>query len=159
QHRDTPPEECIKLYKEKATLLRLKVPENYTVVIDDLICGKVEVRTEVIGDPVILRADGRALYNFATVVDDVGMKITHVIRAREHLSNTPVQVLAYQALGYPVPKFAHVPVVNAPKSKDKLSKRKMKQFMTPEIIAQLRAVHAVPAEASDEEIRNREDLN
>ncbi|MBI3410406.1 MAG: glutamate--tRNA ligase [Planctomycetes bacterium] len=159
EHRNTRPAECVRLHKERATVIRLKAPEDYTVVVDDLICGKVEVRTDVIGDAVILRADGRALYNFATVVDDAAMNITHVIRAKEHLSNTPVQVLAYQALGYPVPKFAHVPVVNAPKSKDKLSKRKMKQFMTPEVIAQLRAVHAVPTEASDEEIKNREDLN
>src|SRR5262245_61185957 len=87
------------------------------------------------------------------------MKITHVLRPKEHLSNTPVQLLAYQPSGYPTPKFAHVPVVNAPKSKEKLSKRKMKQFMTAEVITQLRAVHAVPADAGVEEIQNREDLN
>lgn len=159
EHRHTPPSECLRLYRDKPTLIRLKVAEDRAVVINDLICGKVEVSTDVIGDPVILRGDGRALYNFATVVDDVGMNITHVIRAREHLSNTPVQVLAYEALGYPTPSFAHVPVVNAPKSKEKLSKRKMKQFMTPQVIAQLRDVHAVPVDASDEDIKNREDLN
>jgi len=78
--------------------------------------------------PVILRPDGRALYNFAVVVDDVAMRITHVVRAAEHLSNTPTQVLIYEALGYPLPTFAHVPVVNEPGSKKKLSKRDMKKF-------------------------------
>lgn len=159
EHRTTPAAECRRLYDARPTALRLKVPEGRTVVINDLICGQVEVSTEVIGDPVILRPDGRALYNFATVVDDVAMEITHVIRAREHLSNTPVQVLAYEALDYPVPQFAHVPVVNAPKSKEKLSKRKMAQFMTDEVVARLRAAHAVPEGLTDQQIRTREDLN
>jgi len=62
-----------------------------TVAIDDLIRGHVEWQSDLIGDPVILRGDGRALYNFATVVDDVAMKITHIVRASEHLSNTATQ--------------------------------------------------------------------
>ncbi|MCS7045360.1 MAG: glutamate--tRNA ligase [Gemmataceae bacterium] len=159
RHRTTPAAECRRLYDAQPTVLRLKVPEGRTIVVDDLIAGKVEVQSDLVGDPVILRADGRALYNFATVVDDVAMKITHVIRAKEHLSNTPVQVLIYEALDYSVPRFAHVPVVNAPKSKEKLSKRKMKQFMTDDIVARLRAAHAVPAEWTDEQIKNSEDLN
>ena len=86
-----------------------------------------------------------AVARCATVVDDVAMRITHVVRAAEHLSNTPVQVLAYEGLGYPVPKFAHVPVVNEPaqknqpSSKKKLSKRDMKKFVTPEVRAKRRA--------------------
>jgi glutamyl/glutaminyl-tRNA synthetase len=119
----------------------------------------VEVQADQVGDPVILRADGRALYNFATVVDDVAMRITHIVRAKEHLSNTPVQILVYEALNYPVPQFAHVPVVNAPKSREKLSKRKMKQFMTDEVVQRLRAAHAVPADWTDEQVKNSEDLN
>ena len=111
------------------------------------------------GDPVILRADGSALYNFATVIDDLGLKITHVVRAKEHLSNTPVQVLIYEALGAAPPKFAHVPVVNAPGSSKKLSKRDAKKFMTKEIVAKLRAVHAVPADWTDEQVMNQETLN
>ncbi len=75
------------------------------------------------------------------------------------MSNTPIQVLVYEALGYPVPKFAHVPVVNAPGSNKKLSKRDAKKFMTPEIVAKLRAVHAVPADWTDEQIMNQETLN
>ena len=98
-NRDLSAEENVKQYQTNPKALRLKVPLGQTVVIDDLIRGRVEFQTDLIGDPVILRApdpDGtcRALYNFATVVDDVAMEITHVIRAAEHLSNTPVQALA-----------------------------------------------------------------
>ena len=151
--------ECRRLYDAKPTVVRLKIPAGQTIVINDLICGRVEVQADLVSDPVILRADGRALYNFATVVDDVAMKITDIVRAKEHLSNTPVQVLVYEALGYPVPRFAHVPVVNAPKSKEKLSKRKMKQFMTNEVVAKLREAHAVPADWTDEQVKNSEDVN
>jgi glutamyl/glutaminyl-tRNA synthetase len=159
EHRDASPAEARRLYQEKPAALRLKVLPDKTVVIDDIICGRVEVQTNVIGDPVILRPDGSALYNFATVVDDVDLRITHVIRAKEHLSNAPVQVLTYQALGFEVPQFAHVPVVNAPGSNKKLSKRDAKKFMTHEIVAKLRAVHAVPADWTDEQIMNQETLN
>lgn len=158
-HRDTPPEENVRLLMEKPAPLRLKVPAGRVIAIDDLIRGRVEWQSDLLGDPVLLRADGSALYNFATVVDDVGLKITHVVRAAEHLSNTQVQVLVYEAMGVPLPQFAHVPVVNAPNSKEKLSKRKMQQFMTAEVLAKLRAVHAVPPDATDEQIKKREDLN
>lgn len=154
QHRDTPPEECQRLYAEKPTALRLKVPLGRAVVIKDLIRGEVKWETDLLGDPVILRPDGRALYNFATVVDDVAMKITHIVRAAEHLSNTPIQVLAYEALGAPMPHFAHVPVVNEPKSKKKLSKRDMKKFVTAEVRAKLHAIGW-----TDEQIDSRDDLN
>jgi glutamyl/glutaminyl-tRNA synthetase len=157
--RNLAPDECRRRFQEKPTTIRLKVPENRTVVIDDQICGKVEVQTNLMGDPVIARSDGSALYNFATVVDDIGMKITHVIRAKEHLSNTPVQVLVYEAMGIAPPVFAHVPVVNAPSSNKKLSKRDAHKFVTPEVIATLRAVHAVPAASSDEQIKKNESLN
>src|SRR5438445_1708478 len=164
RRRDTPPADNVKAYKEKPAPLRLKVPAGTTVKIHDLIRGDVEWQTDTIGDPVILRppgADGiaRPLYNFATVVDDVAMKITHVIRAAEHLSNTPVQVLVYQAMGAGLPQFAHVPIVNAPNSKEKLSKRKMQQFMTPQVIAQLRACHVFPPDWTDEQIKKQESIN
>jgi nondiscriminating glutamyl-tRNA synthetase len=159
EHRKTAAAECRRLYESESAALRLKVPEGTSAVIDDKIAGRVEVQTDTIADPVILRADKRALYNFATVVDDVAMQITHIIRAKEHLSNTPVQVLMYEALSYPKPTFAHVPVVNAPNSSKKLSKRDMQKFMTPDVIALLRAVHAVPADWSDEQIRRNESLN
>jgi glutamyl/glutaminyl-tRNA synthetase len=158
-HRETSPAECQLLYDRKPAALRFKVPPGRTVVVDDLICGPVKHETDNIGDPVILRPDGSPLYNFATVVDDHGLQITHVIRAKEHLSNTPVQMLFFEALGYEVPRFAHVPVVNAPGSNKKLSKRDAKRFMSPEIIAKLRAVHAVPRAWTDEQIVNQETLN
>ncbi|MBI2808003.1 MAG: glutamate--tRNA ligase [Planctomycetes bacterium] len=157
--RTLSPADAVRSFGDKPTTIRLKVPENRTIVVNDQICGKVEVQTNLLGDPVIARADGSALYNFATVIDDLAMGITHIIRAKEHLSNTPTQVLVYEALGVAPPIFAHVPVVNAPNSKEKLSKRKMQQFMTPEVIALLRNVHAVPAEWTDEQIKKNENLN
>jgi glutamyl-tRNA synthetase len=153
-HRNTPIEECLSLYRAKPTTLRFKVPLGQTVVVKDLICGDCEQRTDLMTDPVILRADGRALYNFATVVDDDALRITHVVRAREHLANTYSQVLFYQALGAPLPQFAHVPVVNEPNSKKKLSKRDMKKFVTADIRQKLNAIGW-----TDEQIDSRDDLN
>ncbi|MSQ95796.1 MAG: glutamate--tRNA ligase [Gemmataceae bacterium] len=157
--RTLAPQDALRLFHEKPTTIRLKVPDDRTVVVDDQICGKVEVQSNLIGDPVIARADGSALYNFATVVDDAAMKITHIIRAKEHLSNTPTQMLVYEAMGIQPPIFAHVPVVNAPGSSKKLSKRDAHKFVTPDVIAMLRAVHAVPAEWTDEQIKKNESLN
>ncbi len=157
--RNLTPTDAVRLFHEKPTTIRLKVPDDRTIVIDDQISGKVEVQTNLIGDPVIARSDGSALYNFATVVDDVAMKITHIIRAKEHLSNTPPQVLVYEALGVTPPVFAHVPVVNAPNSNKKLSKRDAHKFVTPDLIALLRAVHAVPGDWTDDQIKKNETLN
>lgn len=158
-HRDTLAAECVRLYRAKPTTLRLKVPLGRTIAIDDLIRGHVTWQTDLITDFPILRADGRALYNFATVVDDVALEITHIVRAAEHLANTDKQALIYEALGCTLPQFAHVPVVNAPSSNKKLSKRDAKKFMTKEIVAKLRVVHAVPAEWTDQQIMDQETLN
>ena len=76
----------------------------------------------------IVRPDGTPLYNFASVVDDVEMEITHVVRAEEHLSNTFPQLLVFEALGPTLPAFAHVPYVAEPGSKAKLSKRKIDEY-------------------------------
>ena len=152
--RDTAPDECVKLYQAKPTTLRFKVPAGQTVVVEDLICGHCEQSTDLLGDPVIVRADGNPLYNFASVVDDVAMKITHVVRAREHLANSYTQVLIFKALGDELPKFGHVPVVNEPNSSRKLSKRDMKKFVTTEIRAKLHGVGW-----TDEQIDSRDDLN
>ncbi len=157
--RTLDPVDAVRRFQEKPASIRLKVPADRTIVIDDQIAGKVEVQSNTIPDPVILRADGSALYNFATVVDDIAFKITHIIRAKEHLSNTPPQVLVYEALGAALPVFAHVPVVNAPNSNKKLSKRDAHKFVTPDVIAALRAVHAVPADWTDEQIKKNESLN
>ncbi|MBT9259875.1 MAG: glutamate--tRNA ligase [Clostridiales bacterium] len=102
--------------------LRLKVPEEGTIVVHDLIRGDVTFSLKELDDFVLLRSDGTPTYNFAVVVDDSDMAITHVIRAEEHLSNTPKQLLVYEALGLIPPAFAHVPMVLAP-DRSKLSKR------------------------------------
>jgi glutamyl-tRNA synthetase len=109
-------------------VLRFLIPRDQKVVLDDHIRGRVEWDAALLPDPVILRGDGSPLYNFATVIDDAQMQITHVIRAEEHLSNTPIQILLHRALGNALPEFAHVPYVAAPGSKEKLSKRKIEQY-------------------------------
>ena len=104
------------------------MPLGRTLVVHDLIKGDVEFATDEIGDFVIVRPDGSPLYNFASVVDDVDMEITHVVRAEEHLSNTFPQLLVFEALGAALPAFAHVPYVAEPGSKAKMSKRKIEEY-------------------------------
>src|SRR3954469_20757477 len=94
--------------------VRFRVPEGSDVVFTDVVRGEVRFPGDVIGDPVILRADGTPAYNFAVVVDDALMEITHVIRGEDHISNTPRQVLLYRALGFTPPKFAHLALVMGP---------------------------------------------
>ncbi len=117
-----------KLAAGEPHVVRFLIPRERTVQVTDLVRGEVRWDAALMPDPVIARADGSPLYNLATVVDDAQMNITHVIRAEEHLSNTPVQVLLYEALGYPVPQFAHLPFVAAPSSKRKLSKRDIGRY-------------------------------
>lgn len=107
-------------------VVRYLVDRSAKVSIDDHIRGHVEWDCGLMPDPVIMRGDGTPLYNFATVVDDAALEITHVIRAEEHLSNTPIQVMLFEALGHPLPEFAHIPFVAAPGTKEKLSKREKK---------------------------------
>ena len=95
-------------------VIRLRVPEDVEVSFQDLVRGEVTFSSEVIGDPVLVRSDGRPAYNFAVVVDDALMEITHVIRGEDHISNTPRQVLLYQALGFAPPAFAHLALVMGP---------------------------------------------
>ncbi len=103
--------------------LRFRVPDRSgDVIVHDVVRGDVAVSTADVGDFVIVRSDGRPTYNFAVVVDDASMEITHVIRGAGHLSNTPRQVLLFEALGHDVPVFAHVPTVLGP-DRQKLSKR------------------------------------
>ena len=111
-----------------AHVVRFLVPRERTVRITDHVRGDVEWKCSLMVDPVIVRNDGSPLYNFATAVDDAHMEISHVIRAEEHLSNTPVQVLIHQALGNLVPEFAHLPFVAAPSSRRKLSKREIGKY-------------------------------
>jgi glutamyl-tRNA synthetase len=104
-------------------VVRLLVPRDRKVAVDDAVRGHVEWDCGLMPDPVLMRSDGSFLYNFATVVDDAHMQITHVIRAEEHLTNTAVQVLLHEALQHPPPVFAHIPFITAPGSTKKLSKR------------------------------------
>jgi glutamyl-tRNA synthetase len=103
-------------------VLRLAVPKDGETVVNDLIRGEVRFSNRELDDFVIRKSDGAPLYNFGVVVDDHAMAITHVIRADEHLANTPKQLLLYRALGWAPPVFAHVPMLLAP-DRSKLSKR------------------------------------
>jgi glutamyl-tRNA synthetase len=102
--------------------LRFALPAPEEVAWDDLVRGRVAFRSEVLDDFVLLRADGLPTYNFACVVDDAEMRITHVIRGDDHLSNTPRQILLYRALGLEPPEFAHASMILGPDGK-RLSKR------------------------------------
>jgi glutamyl-tRNA synthetase len=110
-------------------VVRLKMPREGACRFHDHIRGDMVVEWIREQDHVIQRTDGSVLYNLASVVDDFDMKITHVIRAEEHLSNTPRQIFVAQGLGYPLPEYAHVPFVAEPGSKNKLSKRKIAQYL------------------------------
>lgn len=102
--------------------VRLRIPQTGKVVFDDMVKGRIAVDTAELDDMVIRRADGMPTYNMAVVVDDHDMGITHVIRGDDHVSNTPRQILIYEALGLPVPRFGHVPMILGP-DRQKLSKR------------------------------------
>ncbi len=117
--------------------LRFSVPPGRTLTVHDLIKGEVSFASDEIGDFVIVRPDGSPLYNFASVVDDIAMQITHVVRAEEHLSNTFPQLLVFEALGATLPAFAHVPYVAEPGSKTKMSKRKTQEYETRGVLVYL----------------------
>lgn len=106
----------------KPFTVRLKVPQEGETVVHDMIRGDVVTQNSVLDDMIIMRADGMPIYNFVVVVDDVDMGITHVIRGEDHLSNTPKQIHMYKALGYDIPKFAHIPLILG-SDRSKLSKR------------------------------------
>ena len=121
--RKLTPEQIEAYEKEgRKPTIRFRVPENQRVIVDDLVRGRVEFESSGIGDFVIVKSDGLPVYNFAVVIDDYLMKITHIIRGEEHLSNTPRQVLIYEALGLEIPKFAHVSLILG-KDRSKMSKR------------------------------------
>lgn len=103
-------------------VIRFRVPEGETVVIDDEVRGKVSFETDGIGDFIIVKSDGIPVYNFAVVIDDHTMGITHVIRGEEHLSNTPRQIVLYDALGYEKPQFAHISLILGRDDAGKLTK-------------------------------------
>ncbi len=102
--------------------IRFRVPQRRDVVFTDAVRGEVRFHTDVIGDPVILRGDGTPAYNFAVVIDDALMEVTHVVRGEDHISNTPRQILIYEAMGFTPPTFAHLALVMGP-DHSPLSKR------------------------------------
>jgi glutamyl-tRNA synthetase len=125
----------VKAYKEKhgndrgfrgepedAGAVRLHVPDDGYTVFNDMIRGEVSFPNASMDDPVIARANGSVLYNFAVAIDDLDAEITHVVRGEDHISNTPKQLLVFKALGATPPRYAHLPLLHGPDGK-KLSKR------------------------------------
>src|SRR3954465_6160276 len=134
-YRSTATAEDVKAYKaqhgadrgyrggeEGEGAVRLRVPDEGESVVRDVIRGDTVFRHEHLDDPVIARADGSPLYNFAVAIDDMDAAITHVVRGEDHYSNTPKQLLVLEALGAPQPIYAHLPLLHGPDGK-KLSKR------------------------------------
>ncbi|MCA9133059.1 MAG: glutamate--tRNA ligase [Planctomycetales bacterium] len=113
----------------RTAVVRLKMPRSGSCTFQDEIRGGVEFAWGEEQDHVIQRADGSCLYHLASVVDDAAMKITHVVRAIEHLSNTPRQIFIAQSLGYDLPTYAHLPFVAEPGGTAKMSKRKLDKYL------------------------------
>ena len=109
-------------HPDRPAAIRFRAPTEGTTEFHDICRGTIRFENKELDDLVIARSDGSPTYNFTAVVDDVDMKITHIIRGDDHINNTPRQVQLYQALGYPVPEFAHLPMIHGPDGK-KLSKR------------------------------------
>ncbi len=143
--------------------LRLRAPREGQTVVEDVIHGAVAFDNAQLDDWILVRTDGTPTYNFSNVVDDVSMKITHVIRGDDHLSNTPKQLLCYLALGYPVPVFAHLPMILGP-DKRPLSKRhgatSVQAFREAGILPEAMVNHLARLGWShgDQEIFSREEL-
>src|SRR3990167_1561521 len=113
-----------KLAENVKFVVRLRVPEGRGVVkFNDLLHGEISFDSNLLGDMVIMRGSGVPLYNFAVVVDDIDMNISHVLRGDDHISNTPKQILIFEALDADIPKFAHWPMILNPDRIGKLSKR------------------------------------
>ncbi len=121
--RNLNPEERDKRISQgQVPTVRFRVPSGEQLVVNDLVRGSVSFNSDEIGDFIIVKSDGIPTYNFAVVLDDHEMEITHVIRAEEHLSNTPRQLLIYRALGFSIPEFAHISLILG-KDRQKMSKR------------------------------------
>ncbi|MBF0557839.1 MAG: glutamate--tRNA ligase [Nitrospirae bacterium] len=106
----------------RAAAVRFMMPQEGRTAVNDLIKGTIEFENSVLEDMIILRSDGTPTYNFVVVVDDIDMKITHVIRGDDHVNNTPKQIHIYKAFGWDVPQFAHLPMILGA-DKARLSKR------------------------------------
>ena len=126
----------------RASVVRLKMPREGRCIFEDVIRGQVEFEWSAEQDHVIQRPDGTCLYHLASVVDDHDFRITHVVRAVEHLSNTPRQIFIARSLGYDLPVFAHLPYVAEPGGTAKMSKRKLAQYLKNPDFAALNALGA-----------------
>ncbi|MGC8722237.1 MAG: glutamate--tRNA ligase, partial [Caldisericaceae bacterium] len=122
--KETETESRVREFKDKGIqpAIAFKVEEGKEIVVNDLVRGNVHFNSSEFKDFVIRRSNGIPVYNYATVIDDALMKITHIIRAEEHLSNTPKQILIFEALNFPLPTFAHISLIFA-QDRTKLSKR------------------------------------
>jgi nondiscriminating glutamyl-tRNA synthetase len=120
----TPPQVAEFVAEGRKPVVRFRVPADRVIAFDDIVRGHVEIDTSTLGgDLVIVRSDGTPLYHFTVAVDDAAMKITHVIRGEDHLSNTPKHILLFEALGVEAPRFGHLPLILNP-DRTKMSKRK-----------------------------------
>ena len=111
----------VKLESNVPNVIRIKIPEG-TTKFSDSIYGDISVNNDELDDFIVARTDGSPTYNFTVVADDNDMDITHVIRGEDHISNTPKQIILYEALGYDIPQFAHLPMILG-EDKKRLSKR------------------------------------
>jgi len=108
----------------KPHVIRFKMPKEGKTVFEDIVYGKIEVENKELEDLIMIKSDGMPTYNFANIIDDHEMEITHVIRGNEYVSSTPKYVLMYQALNFPIPEFIHLPIIKETVDSDKkLSKR------------------------------------
>ena len=121
--RDLDPTQSQKRAETESYVIRLKVPETGVTICQDVIRGQVEFQNSGIDDQVLLKSDGYPTYHLGVVVDDHLMGITHIIRGEEWLSSSPKHILLYQAFGWPLPVFAHLPIIRN-KDHSKMSKRK-----------------------------------
>ena len=111
----------VKLESNAPNVIRIKIPEGVTRF-SDSIYGEISVNNNELDDFIVARTDGSPTYNFTAVVDDNDMGITHIIRGEDHISNTPKQIVLYNALGFDIPQFAHLPMILGP-DKKRMSKR------------------------------------
>ncbi len=144
--------------------IRLKIPER-PIRFHDIVRGDLEFASEVVSDPIIVRSSGMPTYNYVVVIDDADMKITHVVRGDDHISNTPKQVAVYEALGLPVPEFAHLSTILGP-DRERLSKRHGATSVTsfremgilPEALMNYLALLGWAPSGGDREIFSKEEL-
>jgi glutamyl-tRNA synthetase len=114
--------ECVDQQPDRPFVIRFKSPLTGSIAFDDLVRGRISFRAEELDDLIIWRSDDTPTYNFTVVVDDALMGVTHVVRGDDHINNTPRQILMYEALGFDIPRFGHVPLIHG-KDRARLSKR------------------------------------